>query len=116
MAALVCAVAAVVAWSDAHVTYALPNSTGHDVLGGGSAAAAVSAVSALCALGAAVVGLRSPRSARGCLLIAVAAVVVSLVALAFSNWGRRDLLSCRGIVLICEGSVSDDAGPASAAQ
>lgn len=87
MAAVVCAVAAVIAWTDAHVTYALPNGVGHDVLGGGSAAAAVCAVSALCSLGAAVVALRTPRAARGCLMIAVAAVVVSLVALAFFELG-----------------------------
>lgn len=81
MAAVVCAVAAVIAWTDAHVTYALPNSTGHDVLGGGIAAAVVCAVGALCSLGAAAFALRLPRSARTCLIVALAALVISIGAL-----------------------------------
>ncbi|WP_353648662.1 hypothetical protein ABLG96_17820 [Nakamurella sp. A5-74] len=86
-AAVVCAVAAVIAWTDAHVTYALPNGVGHDVLGGGIAAAAVCAISALCSLGAALFALRSPRSARTCLIVALVALVISLGALALFEVG-----------------------------
>lgn len=86
-ATLVCAFAAAIAWSDAHITYALPNSVGHDVRGGGVAAAVVCAIGTVCSLGAALVAFRSPRSTRACLIVSAAAVVISLGALAFFEIG-----------------------------
>lgn len=87
VAAVVCGLAAVIAWSDAHVTYALPNSVGHDVRDGGIVAAAVCAMGTVCSLGAALLAFRSPRWTRVCLIVSAAAVVFSLGALTFFEIG-----------------------------
>lgn len=80
-ATVICALAAVIAWDDAHVTYALPNNVGHDVLGGGIAVAALAAVAAVVAAVATVRTIRRQLSPKACVLTALIAVLVTVVAL-----------------------------------